>query len=326
MASLLRSSGGGKSTILAGVENFDSILHPGEMARSTLNLALYWQGELLHGQNMFRRLVLEHYSPHDNGKLVEPPISGVVWGGIPSKEHLQIIEKIKEYKIPLDVYWFDAGWYGTGTVPSYTVFEGDWGPMAGDWRPNPNWHQGTLKPVSDAAHAAGMNIPRLGRAVPRHPRPTDHARTSRILSDRKCRRQDPQRADASSRSRQTRGIEVGNRRRRRSRAGLRCRLVRGRFQYRTEPVFGNGGRAEPLGNERNAVYRRAFCFLGRAARIFRIWRFSIAPAADGESTWKRFPEGNLSGGAITTAFPKRPPSRRRITVTVFSSGSRFRGV
>lgn len=150
--------GGGKSTILAGVENFNSILHPGESVRSTLNLALYWQGEMLHGQNMFRRLVLEHYSPRIDGELVETPISGVVWGGIPSKEHLQIIDKIKEYEIPLDVYWFDAGWYGTGVVPSCSVFEGDWGPMAGDWRPNPNWHNGTLKPVSDAAHALGMKF------------------------------------------------------------------------------------------------------------------------------------------------------------------------
>ena len=143
---------------MAGVENFDSILHPGETVRSTLNLALYWQGEMMHGQNMFRRLVLEHYTPHIDGKLVEPPISGVVWGGIPSKEHLDIIGKIREYGIPLDVYWFDAGWYGTGVVPSYTVFEGDWGIMAGDWRPNPNWHNGTLKPVSDAVHAAGMKF------------------------------------------------------------------------------------------------------------------------------------------------------------------------
>lgn len=150
--------GGGKSTILAGVENFDSILHPGETARSTLNLALYWQGALLHGQNMFRRLVLDHYSPHIDGKLVEPPISGLVWGGVPSKEHLETLDKIKQHEIPLDVYWFDAGWYGTGTVPSYSVFEGDWGPMAGDWRPNPNWHNGTLKPVSDAAHALGMKF------------------------------------------------------------------------------------------------------------------------------------------------------------------------
>lgn len=150
--------GGGNSTILAGVENFNSILHPGESVRSTLNLALYWQGEMLHGQNMFRKLVLEHYSPRIDGTLVEPPVSGVVWGGIPSKEHLEIIEKIQAYDIPLDVYWFDAGWYGTGVVPSYTVFEGDWGIMAGDWRPNPNWHNGTLKPVSDAAHQAGMKF------------------------------------------------------------------------------------------------------------------------------------------------------------------------
>ena len=150
--------GGGASTILAGVENLDTILHPGEAVRSTLNLVLYWQGELMHGQNMFRRLVLDHFTPHIGGRPVEPPISGVVWGGIPSKEHLEIIEKIREYQIPFDVYWFDAGWYGTGTVSSYTVFEGDWGTMAGDWRPNPNWHHGTLKPVSEAAHAAGMKV------------------------------------------------------------------------------------------------------------------------------------------------------------------------
>jgi alpha-galactosidase len=150
--------GNGASTILAGVENLDTVLRPGEAVRSTLNLALYWQGELMHGQNLFRRLVLEHFTPHIDGRPVEPPISGVVWGGIPSEGHLEIIERIREYEIPLDVYWFDAGWYGTGTVPSYTVFEGDWGIMAGDWRPNPNWHHGTLKPVSDAAHAAGMEF------------------------------------------------------------------------------------------------------------------------------------------------------------------------
>jgi alpha-galactosidase len=151
-------TGNGQSTILAGVENLDTILHPGESVRSTLNLVLYWQGEVLHGQNMFRRLVLEHFTPRVEGKPIEPPISGVVWGGIPSKKHLEIIEEIKRREIPLDVYWFDAGWYGTGTIPSNTVFEGDWGIMAGDWRPNPHWHNGTMKPVSDAAHAAGMQF------------------------------------------------------------------------------------------------------------------------------------------------------------------------
>ena len=59
---------------------------------------------------------VEPSSPRVDGELVQPPISGVVWGGIPSQEHLQIIDEIKEYEVPLDVYWFDAGWYGTGTM------------------------------------------------------------------------------------------------------------------------------------------------------------------------------------------------------------------
>ena len=318
--------GGGNSTILAGVENFDSILHPGETVRSTLNLALYWQGEMMHGQNMFRRLVLDHYSPHIDGKLVEPPISGVVWGGIPSKEHLDIIEKIKEYEIPLDVYWFDAGWYGTGVVPSYTVFEGDWGIMAGDWRPNPNWHHGTLKPVSDAAHAAGMKFLVWVEPCRAHSRPTDHARTSRILPDRKRRRQNPRRADASPGSRQTGIVQMGGRCRRRSDQGLRCRLVRGGFQYRTESLSGNRRRTGPLGNERDAVHRRSFCILGRTSQ-------PIPASGDSQLRQRRttnrprnrFRAVNLSGGAITTAGPKRLLNRRRIKVTEFFIGSRFKG-
>ena len=153
-----RHNGDGNSSVQAGLGKFDSVLHPGETVRAPLVMVLYWTGEMMHGQNMFRRMVLDRYSPRIDGKIVTPPISGLVWGGVPSKEHLEIIEKLKEFEIPLDVYWFDAGWYGTGVIPSYSVFEGDWGPMAGDWRPNPNWHSGTLKPVADAAHAAGMKF------------------------------------------------------------------------------------------------------------------------------------------------------------------------
>ena len=124
-----------------------------------MNLVLYWKGELLHGQNMFRKLVLEHFTPHIDGKVVEPPISGLVWGGVPSKEHLQAIEQIKKYKIPLDVYWFDAGWYGTGVVPSYSVFEGGLGapwPATGG-----RIRIGTMvrsNRSATPAHAAGMKF------------------------------------------------------------------------------------------------------------------------------------------------------------------------
>jgi hypothetical protein len=48
-------------------------VHYPEAVRSTLSLALYWQGELMHGQNLFRRLVLEHFMPQIDGRPVEPP-------------------------------------------------------------------------------------------------------------------------------------------------------------------------------------------------------------------------------------------------------------
>ncbi len=180
MASLFRSSGGGKSTILAGVENFDSILHPGESVRSTLNLALYWKGEMQHGQNMFRRLVLQHYSPRIDGEVVEPPISGVVWGGIPSEEHLQIIDKIKEYEIPLDVYWFDAGWYGQG-CPVLFGFRRRLGPHGRRLATESELAQWNAQTGQRRRPRTGNEVSRLGRTMPRHSWPADHARTPQII-------------------------------------------------------------------------------------------------------------------------------------------------
>ncbi len=54
------------------------------------------------------------------------------------------------------------------------------------------------------------------------------------------------------------------------------------------------------------------------------WQIPTVRAADGESTWNRFSAATACA-AITTAFPKRPPSRRRIKATGFSIGSRFKG-
>ena len=140
------------------MEFMDVKLHPGESIRSPLVLLLYWQGEVMHAQNMFRQFALRHHVPQENGKPIVAPISCITWGGWPSSEHIAIIQKLAKKKIPFDVYWIDAGWYGTGVVPSANVFQGDWGPMAGDWRVNRNWHPDTLRPVSEAANAAGMRF------------------------------------------------------------------------------------------------------------------------------------------------------------------------
>ncbi|MDO5582298.1 MAG: alpha-galactosidase [Planctomycetia bacterium] len=151
--------GKGKTTVSAGMEFLNTKLLPGESIRSPLVLIAYWNGEPMHAQNMFRQLILAHHAPRQqNGDLVVPPVFCLTWGGVPAKNHLKTIAKIAEKKIPFDAYWIDAGWYGTGTVPSNSVFQGDWGPMAGDWRVNRNWHPDTLRPVSEAAAKAGMKF------------------------------------------------------------------------------------------------------------------------------------------------------------------------
>lgn len=151
--------GKGKTNIAAGMEFLNTKLLPGESIRSPLVLIAYWSGEPMHAQNMFRQLILAHHAPRQqNGDLVVPPVFCLTWGGVPTKKHLANIAKIVEKKIPFDAYWIDAGWYGTGTVPSNSVFQGDWGPMAGDWRVNRNWHPDTLRPVSEAAAKAGMKF------------------------------------------------------------------------------------------------------------------------------------------------------------------------
>ena len=134
------------------------------------------------------------------------------------------------------------------------VFEGDWGIMAGDWRPNPNWHNGTLKPVSDAAHALGMKFlvwVEPCRAI--HGRPITLEHPEYFLTGN---------ADGKIRKGQTLLLDLGKPESlkwaidvvRRSGQGLQHRLVRRRFQYRTESLSGSGGRARSFGNERDAFH------------------------------------------------------------------------
>ncbi len=151
-------AGEGKSRIAAGMENLNAKLRPGESIRSPLSMVMYWQGELMHAQNMFRRFVLAHHTPRQDGRIISPPISCQTWGGWGEQRHLETIAKIREKQIPFDVYWIDAGWYGTGKIQSNTVFEGDWGTMAGDWRVNKNWYPNKFGPISAAANDAGMRF------------------------------------------------------------------------------------------------------------------------------------------------------------------------
>ena len=149
--------GNGATALTAGMEQLDLKLRPGEEIRSPRLLLLYWQGAPAHAHNVLRQFVLRHHSPLVDGVVAKVPICNGSWGGTPTPGHLETIAAIAQRGLPYDYYWVDAGWYGTSTKPCPSVFEGEWG-ITGDWRVNRRYHPEGLKPVSDAAHRAGMKF------------------------------------------------------------------------------------------------------------------------------------------------------------------------
>jgi alpha-galactosidase len=149
--------GSGKTGITAGMEHLNTRLHPGETIRSPRILVLYWSGEPVHAHNVLRQFIRAFHCPQEGGKPVPTPICNGTWGGMPTQGHLDMIAKIVTHKLPYDYYWVDAGWYGTCSEPCPDVFKGKWW-IVGDWRVNPNYHPDGLKPISDAAHKAGMKF------------------------------------------------------------------------------------------------------------------------------------------------------------------------
>lgn len=149
--------GKGHTDICAGMEHLDTKLLPGEEIRSPRMLLQYWQGETIHAQNVFRRFVLEFHSPYIDGQIAEMPICCASWGGAPTAGHLELIQGVKDHKLPYDIYWIDAGWYGTSTKPCPNVFEGEWS-IVGDWRLNRNYHPDGLSPIREAIRDAGLKF------------------------------------------------------------------------------------------------------------------------------------------------------------------------
>jgi alpha-galactosidase len=145
--------GTGATRLGAGMEHLNASLRPGESIRSPRILLLYWAGDPMHGHNLLRRFILAHHSPG----IDNVPICDGAWGGTPTQGHLDAIAGIAKHGLPYDYYWVDAGWYGTSTKPCPNVFEGDWS-TTGDWRVNRTYHPDGLKPISEAAHAAGMKF------------------------------------------------------------------------------------------------------------------------------------------------------------------------
>jgi alpha-galactosidase len=119
-----------------------------------------WEGDRAEGHNRFRRHILEYHTPRINGQLVPDLYCFPTWGGMKTENHLKLIETIRKERLPYNCYWIDAGWYGPPhECEEYqNLLTEDWFFNVGDWQVNTMVHPKGLKPISDAAHKAGMKF------------------------------------------------------------------------------------------------------------------------------------------------------------------------
>jgi alpha-galactosidase len=144
--------------IRAGQELTKLKLHPGEEIRTPRMLLVFWNGEPQTGHNLLRRFLLAHHVPKTGGRPIEAPVCAATWGGMESVHHLQQIQDIRKHRLAYDYYWIDAGWYGPEGSFSPDVYTGEWAKYVGHWNINPRAHPNGLRPLADAAHAAGMKF------------------------------------------------------------------------------------------------------------------------------------------------------------------------
>jgi alpha-galactosidase len=148
--------------VSAGMDNTHLSLHPGEEIRTPEVLLLPWVGDDVDAHNVLRRHILKYHTPQYDGKPVVLPVSHLGWGGMKTSTSLKLIDQITKEKIGFENFWMDAGWYGADRpVDEFQVFgKEDWFLHAGNWRVNqvPHPDGKGLRPISDAAHAAGMKF------------------------------------------------------------------------------------------------------------------------------------------------------------------------
>lgn len=125
------------------------LLHPGEKVRSLRMLLLFWQGNRIHGHNLWRQLILKHYSPMPGGKLLQGPLCHGNWGWYTTQQHIERLSWWKKHDLPMEVYWMDIGWERD---PTEEEAKEHLAMCVVDEKKNPNG----LKPISDACHEQGL--------------------------------------------------------------------------------------------------------------------------------------------------------------------------
>lgn len=149
----------GVVAVRGGMKKTHLTLYPGEEIRSPRVLALFWEGDRIESQNLLRRFLLAHHVPRRNGDVLRAPISFGVWGENLAEKQLQKLAWFAKNRIPIDNFWIDAGWYGDGEFNlGADTFGTEWVKRGGDWWPNAGAYPEGMRPIGEAARAAGMDF------------------------------------------------------------------------------------------------------------------------------------------------------------------------
>ncbi len=134
--------------VQAGMAKTHLKLLPGEEIRTPRMLALFWRGQSERGNNLLRRFLLAHHRPHPNGKPLMLPVLTGGWGGAAAAEHLKTIHRIIDQKLPLDLYWIDAEWFGAAP----------WWKNNGNWSVRRDLYPQGFRALSDPLHQSGRQL------------------------------------------------------------------------------------------------------------------------------------------------------------------------
>ena len=149
----------------AGMANIDLYLKPGEEIRVPSVAFLFRSGYPMDGHNSSRRFLLEPRSRTVEGEPVRHYLSSGFnyrdpqpfgeYSCITSEWAVAMINRYRQFGLVPDVFWLDAGWH-TG-ASDYQEGK-NWASTTGNWTVDRERFPDGMKPVSDAAHAAGAKF------------------------------------------------------------------------------------------------------------------------------------------------------------------------
>jgi alpha-galactosidase len=136
----------------AGQELTHFKLLPGEEVRSPMIALVFWRGDWIDGQNVWRRWMLARNLPRQGGQLPAPLLSTGTNGytiemqGANEQNEMQFMQMYFDLGWKFDHWWMDAGWYH---------FKDGWW-NTGTWDPDLERFPHGFRPITDMAHAHGV--------------------------------------------------------------------------------------------------------------------------------------------------------------------------